>query len=226
MGTELSTTRQLSGIARRLAVEHDAIVKSVYNSLDHARRAGELLTEAKGLLEHGEWGPWLTANFAGSETTARNYMRVAEHWEELKTQIGNAADLSLNSTVKLLSKPRVALPTPALPSDEFDAEHYDIGPGGPDDPEPDPPETPDSPPEPPTSLHSVPTDEDGLDDDQDPGERYTGASVAGEPPNSFADYLDVAVDRWLFDYPDFSLIELASALEYKAGEVRDGMETE
>jgi hypothetical protein len=209
MSTDVSTIRLLTGIARRLAAEHDSIVKSAGTTIEHASRAGNLLLEAKGLLKHGEWSDWLKANFAGSKTTACNYMRVADHWEELKAQIGSVADLSLNSTVKLLAKPRAALPAPE-----------------PDVEEPNPPETPDSPPEPLTSLHSVPADEDGLDDNPDPGERLAGASVAGEPPNSFADYLDAAVDRWLFDYPDFSLIELASALEYKAGEVRDGMETE
>jgi len=209
MATELSTTRQLSGIARRLASEHDAFTKSLNTSLEHAKRAGELLIEAKGVVEHGGWGEWLETNFQGSVDTACRYMRIADRWEELQGHLARVPDLSLRSTVKLLAKPRAALPAPE-----------------PDVEEPNPSETPNSPPEPPTSSQSVPADEEGLDDDPDPGERLAGASVAGEPPNSFADYLDAAVDRWLFDYPDFSLIELASALEYKAGEVRDGMETE
>jgi hypothetical protein len=181
MGTEVSTTRQLSGIARRLAAEHDACTKSANDSLEHAKRAGGLLCDAKELVEHGEWEGWLTEHFPGDVSTAQIYMRIFRHWPEIEQKRNAVPVLSLRGAVKVIAKPRASQPTPALPSDEFDATRDDAGSGGPDDPEPNPPETPDSPPEAPTSPQSVPADEEGLDDDQDPGERYAGASVAQEP---------------------------------------------
>ncbi len=118
------------------------------------------------------------------------------------------------------TKPRPALLPPNLQVDDHLADADTVV----DDP--NPPETPDGSPEPPTSPQGVPADESGLDDALDPGERLAGASVAGEPSKSFADYLDAAVYRWLVDHPDYPLADLASALEYKAGEVRDRMEAE
>ncbi len=62
-------------------------------ALKHALRAGELLSEAKGQLPHGAFGPWLAENFAGSDRTARAYMRVYSHREELEAQSGRALPL-------------------------------------------------------------------------------------------------------------------------------------
>src|SRR6266700_3589333 len=39
---------------------------------------GKLLIEAKAQLEHGQWLPWLKANFGSDERTARNYMTAAK----------------------------------------------------------------------------------------------------------------------------------------------------
>lgn len=47
--------------------------------IEHAMRAGEALVRAKAQMAHGEWLPWLAANFDGSEWTAQAYMRVASN---------------------------------------------------------------------------------------------------------------------------------------------------
>ena len=45
---------------------------------------GDLLLEAKEhLLEHGEWLPWLKANFGSSVKTANNYMNAASFAEQI-----------------------------------------------------------------------------------------------------------------------------------------------
>jgi len=44
--------------------------------LEHYRRAGEMLIEAKEQVNRGEWDVWLKRNFALSATTARKYMRL------------------------------------------------------------------------------------------------------------------------------------------------------
>jgi 16S rRNA G966 N2-methylase RsmD len=46
--------------------------------VEHAIRAGDALVAVKAQLKHGEWLPWLDANFDGSERTARVYMQLAK----------------------------------------------------------------------------------------------------------------------------------------------------
>lgn len=45
--------------------------------LEHYRRAGEMLIEAKEQVEYGDWLSWLERNFHLSRTTAQTYMRLA-----------------------------------------------------------------------------------------------------------------------------------------------------
>ena len=41
---------------------------------------GQRLIEAKAMLPHGEWLPWLNEQVEFSERTARNFMRLAREW--------------------------------------------------------------------------------------------------------------------------------------------------
>lgn len=43
---------------------------------------GKLLIQAKGRLEHGEWGEWLRRQFAWSQDTAERFINVAEVFGE------------------------------------------------------------------------------------------------------------------------------------------------
>ena len=45
--------------------------------LEHYRRAGEMLLEAKAQIEHGQWQAWVRRNFTLSMDTAKNYMKLA-----------------------------------------------------------------------------------------------------------------------------------------------------
>ena len=62
-----STTLQLSGqgtladLAKQINEEHHAAEGALNAGLQHALRAGQLLTQAKALCSHGEWQPWLHA---------------------------------------------------------------------------------------------------------------------------------------------------------------------
>jgi hypothetical protein len=49
--------------------------------LEHYRRAGEMLVEAKEQVAHGSWGRWLSKNFELSQNTAIRYMRLARRVE-------------------------------------------------------------------------------------------------------------------------------------------------
>ena len=64
----------------------------------HAIRAGELLVEAKAQLEHGQWLPWLAANFEFTRQTASGYMLIASRREEMEGAPSISAALGLART--------------------------------------------------------------------------------------------------------------------------------
>jgi len=82
----------------------------------HAMSAGELLLEANGQLPHGAFGAWLKENFAGSDRTARAYMRVYSHREELGAKRQSSATLSLDGALRALSAPKAESPDPETAS--------------------------------------------------------------------------------------------------------------
>jgi hypothetical protein len=78
-----------------------AIAQSAQQSaLQHARRCGELLLQAKRQIPHGGWETWREANLQLSSSTASLYQRVAQNWERLEAE--GVADLSLREADRLL----------------------------------------------------------------------------------------------------------------------------
>ena len=67
---------------------------------------GQRLIEAKSMLPHGEWLPWLTEQVEFSERTAQNFMRLAREWSNPHA----VADLGARKALMML----------ALPADERD----------------------------------------------------------------------------------------------------------
>ncbi|MBA3735169.1 MAG: DUF3102 domain-containing protein [Actinobacteria bacterium] len=57
--------------------EHELARAGAESFVYHADRCGQALIEAKEKVGHGEWLPWLAANFNGSERTAQAYTRLA-----------------------------------------------------------------------------------------------------------------------------------------------------
>jgi Protein of unknown function (DUF3102) len=47
--------------------------------LEHYRKAGEMLLEAKAQVEHGGWTTWLQRNFALNITTAQTHLKSGAH---------------------------------------------------------------------------------------------------------------------------------------------------
>jgi len=52
----------LPDLAQAIEAEHHATVSAFRATLEHAIRCGELLLEAKKLLGHGDWLPWIKKN--------------------------------------------------------------------------------------------------------------------------------------------------------------------
>lgn len=62
---------------------------------------GRCLIEAKDLLPHGEWLPWLTERVEFSPRTAQKFMKLAREWSNANT----LADLGASKALMLLALP-------------------------------------------------------------------------------------------------------------------------
>ena len=80
-----------------LADELDKLGKS---ALDKAVEAGDLLSECKKGLAHGQWMPWLTENFQFSHKTAMNWMMISDASREGKLETVT----TLTDAYRLMSK--------------------------------------------------------------------------------------------------------------------------
>jgi Protein of unknown function (DUF3102) len=89
--------------------ESRAEVYELTKSVKDARRMhlaviveGGTLRRAKDLLGHGNFLPWLKAEFRWSERTARNYMSLADHFQG---KTANFADLDSGTARELIDAP-------------------------------------------------------------------------------------------------------------------------
>ncbi len=80
---------------------HNEIIGALRQSLPKAIRIGELLTQKKAKLKHGEWGQWIKEKLPFTHATVANYMRLHQNREKLK--IKNV--LNLSEAYKLLTAP-------------------------------------------------------------------------------------------------------------------------
>jgi hypothetical protein len=91
-------------LAKRINAAHAATTQAAHRALEHARQAGDLLIEAKAVVPHGEWLPWLETNCPDvTERTAQAYMRVARRWPELEAKAQRVADLPIRQALALLA---------------------------------------------------------------------------------------------------------------------------
>jgi len=91
---------------------HAEIVGFGRMALDRAIRIGELLTEQKAELGHGDFGPWIQEHLPFTDRTARRYMLCYEHRDRLKTDTMS----DLTGAYRLLRQPQ--LPAADVVSDE------------------------------------------------------------------------------------------------------------
>lgn len=77
--TTIDGSNSLADLAGRIQTEHKNCTAALARGLRHAVTAGLLLLEAKALLKHGEWLPWLKQHCGIPERTARRYMEMAPY---------------------------------------------------------------------------------------------------------------------------------------------------
>jgi hypothetical protein len=75
---------RLEVLAREINEDVQAADDHYENMVRYAISAGEKLIEAKKLVNHGEWLPWLKANFSKSVDTAGIYMKLARNSEPIR----------------------------------------------------------------------------------------------------------------------------------------------
>jgi hypothetical protein len=100
-------------VAQEIVALHNDIIGAIRTTMPKAIRIGELLTQEKQRLGHGEWLPWITANLPFTDRTARNYIRLYENKDRLKLE--NVSDLS--AAYRMLSAPKDEIELPDVPGD-------------------------------------------------------------------------------------------------------------
>ena len=95
----------LPALATQINDAHEHACRAAQSAIAHARRAGDLLIEAKAEVEHGSWLSWLGEHcHTISKRTAQAYMRVARDWPILEAKAQRVADLPLRDALALLSE--------------------------------------------------------------------------------------------------------------------------
>ena len=90
-------------VAEQVRSSADRIRERVKKTVEDIIEVGNDLLAVKEALEHGQFGPWLKAEFGWSERTAQNFMSVAERFKSAKI-----ADLPIQpSAAYFLAAPSV-----------------------------------------------------------------------------------------------------------------------
>jgi hypothetical protein len=110
---EPGTGLQLLGnLADKINQEHAACERAARDVIKHAIRAGDLLTEAKAAVPHGQWLPWLREHFAGSPRIAQQYMQLAGVSPNTREAV---AHLPLREALAAIATRRPSPPPPSEP---------------------------------------------------------------------------------------------------------------
>jgi hypothetical protein len=118
---ELWKSNTLAELAVRIRTEHEMASTHAQQSRDHmqqsrdhmqqslahAMTAGDLLIEAKRLLQHGEWSGWIRDNCQIADRTVRQYMRLAKN--RIVIEKLDATNMSISTAIQLLVPPGAAV---------------------------------------------------------------------------------------------------------------------
>ena len=104
-----TASNRLPILAAEINTAHRAAFEFADKALGNAAECGRLLIEAKVLLPHGEWLPWLEANTEVVPRQSQKYMRLAEQWEEIQKRT-ESSHLTINDALGLIAEPKVSNP--------------------------------------------------------------------------------------------------------------------
>lgn len=116
IATTITKTTVQEGVVRDIGTIKTEITtlwqSAVESELSYAIRLGHKLTEAKQLLEHGQWGPWVEQNLPFSHRKANVMMQIYENYgssqESLFGEINSQtyANLGISQAFALLEVPK------------------------------------------------------------------------------------------------------------------------
>ena len=104
--------RRADAIAVQVNELHAEFLGAARRTLDIGIKIGGLLALKKEGLGHGAWLPWCEKYLRFSDRTARNYLRLWTHREDLKL----ASNASMAEAYKLLDTGRRIGSTPNVPA--------------------------------------------------------------------------------------------------------------
>jgi hypothetical protein len=108
------TLPSLVDLAARIRTEHEKACRSARATVESALRVGDLLLEAKKLVDHGGWIEWLEHHCDLSRRTAETYMRLARNRPNAQL----SAHLTIEATLKALARSKPDQPTSIIPVNE------------------------------------------------------------------------------------------------------------
>ena len=122
--TVIRTPEIIAGEVRHLKAQAQRLI------LGHAIEIGRRLTEAKAMLEHGQWTEWLKNQVNFSQSTANNMMRIFDAYGAAQMGLfGPEADSQTFGSLEY-SKALALLAVPEEEREEFaqevDAEHISV----------------------------------------------------------------------------------------------------
>ena len=104
-GTAVACNR-LAALAVEIEAAHLAVRGAFRTTLERAAYCGRLLIEAKAMVGHGDWLPWIEQNTTVGPREVQRYMRVAARWTEIEANASAETHLTLTEAVALLAEPK------------------------------------------------------------------------------------------------------------------------
>jgi Protein of unknown function (DUF3102) len=106
------TSNRLPVLAAEINAAREGFNAAAKRAINQAIIIGQKQTEAKALIKHGAWLPWLEDHCSLSERPAQKYMRIARAKEALVAKMPLTADLTIEGAIEALSatKPHSYLP--------------------------------------------------------------------------------------------------------------------
>lgn len=91
-------SNRLPTLAAEIRAAHTGVLDAAKTAAERAIEAGNALLEAKELVKHGEWLPWLKEHCRLPERTSQFYMKIAK----LGLKPATVADLGLKAAAKAI----------------------------------------------------------------------------------------------------------------------------
>lgn len=101
----MSEIVSITGKVKEINDRHELAQSYAKNAIENAIRIGELLSEIKASLKHGQWIPWVDKHLPFNTRQAQNYLRIYSNRAELaNTQ--HVSHLPMREAIELLSTPK------------------------------------------------------------------------------------------------------------------------